>query len=92
MTSLESIKYLKENKRRHWLEGDLSKGSLESIENDLKVLEILKEKQVDISLLMDSPNVGHYNRNYEHSRIIYLQRALTQEEFNQIKDWIEKRK
>lgn len=86
MTSLEAIKYLKENKRRHWLEGDLSKVSLESIENDLKVLELIKEKKVDIAFLVF---LGIYSPLEEYNR--WSKCKLTPEEFNLIVEWIERK-
>ena len=36
---LEALKYLKENKRRHWLENDKSNECLDIIETELKRLE-----------------------------------------------------
>ena len=44
MKSLEALKYLKENKRRHWLDNDNSNECLDTIEKELKALKILKEK------------------------------------------------
>ena len=41
---LEALKYLKENKRRHWLEGDNSNECLDIIETALKNYAALKDK------------------------------------------------
>lgn len=38
----------------------------------LKALEIIKQKEVDAGLIMETPNVAHYNRYFEHSKIISL--------------------
>lgn len=43
---LEALKYLKENKRRHWLEGDRSGECLDIIESALKRLEEIDNKPV----------------------------------------------
>lgn len=40
-SGLKALKYLKENKRKHWLENDKSSESLDTIEKELKVLEII---------------------------------------------------
>ena len=40
---LESLKYLRENKRKHWLDSDKSDECLDVIEEELKALEIIKE-------------------------------------------------
>ena len=40
---LEAVKYLKENKRRHWINGDRSQECLDSIETALKDLNTIKE-------------------------------------------------
>ena len=45
---LEALKYLKENKRKHWLDNDKSSECLNSIEKELKALEILKAFDFDI--------------------------------------------
>lgn len=39
---LEALKYLKENKRKHWLGNDNSAKCLDTIEKELKALEIIK--------------------------------------------------
>ena len=52
------------------------------IEKDLKVLEILKNKNVDVDLIK---NIMKDNRKFE----CYPDDNLTQEEFNKIKEWYE---
>ena len=44
MKGLEALKYLKEEKRRHWIDGDKSTECLDTIEKELKALEIIKNK------------------------------------------------
>lgn len=52
----------------------------------LKALEIIKQKEVDAGLIMETPNVAHYNRYFEHSKIISLTKKLTQEEYDLVKE------
>ena len=52
------------------------------IEKDLKVLEILKNKNVDVDLIK---NIMKDNRKFE----CYPDDNLTQGEFNKIKEWLE---
>ena len=52
------------------------------IEKDLEVLEILKNKNVDVDLIK---NIMKDNRKIE----CYPDDNLTQEEFNKIKEWLE---
>jgi len=56
------------------------------IENELKALDIIKEKRVDITTLMDCCNAEEYNR-WVHIRSHYSYRPfeLTQEEFDSLK-------
>lgn len=64
---------------------------LDDIEKDLEVLEILKNKKVDLIQFSISKNVESYNKvimlssNYKGiSRF-----SLTFKEFNKIKEWLE---
>ena len=52
------------------------------IEKDLEILEILKNKNVDVDLIK---NIMKDNRKSE----CYPDENLTQEEFNKIKEWLE---
>ena len=52
------------------------------IEKDLEVLEILKNKNVNVDLIK---NIMKDNRKFE----CYPDDNLTQEEFNKIKEWLE---
>lgn len=52
----------------------------------LKALDIIKQKEVDAGLIMETPNVASYNRYFEHSKIISLTKKLTQEEYNLVKE------
>ena len=54
-----------------------------------KALEIIKEKEVDAGLIIETPNVAHYNRYFEHSKIIYLIKKLTEEQFDLLKEVLE---
>ena len=56
---------------------------LDIIEKDLEVLEILKNKNVDVDLIK---NIMKDDRKFE----CYPDENLTQEEFNKIKEWLEK--
>lgn len=51
-----------------------------------KTLEILNNKEVDVGLIMETPNVAHYNRHFEYSNIIYLRKKLTEEEYDFLKE------
>ena len=55
---------------------------LEQVKKYGKVLEILKNKQVDVYKLFYSKNVYEYNVEVE------LDRHLTKTEFNLIKEWL----
>ena len=55
---------------------------LDIIEKDLEVLEILKNKNVDVDLIK---NIMKDDRKFE----CYPDENLTQEEFNKIKEWLE---
>ena len=49
---LDAIKYLKENKRKHWLDDDKSNECLEIIETTLKRIDYLEgELGIDLSIL-----------------------------------------
>ena len=53
------------------------------LENDLEVLEIIKNKQVDIFWLNKCDTYTAYNS------WMGLQRMLTEDEFNKLKEWLE---
>ena len=55
------------------------------VEKSLKALEIIKEKNVDIFLLKVASSVEHYNCNL----VKPLEKELTQEEFNLLKEVLE---
>ena len=79
MTSKQALKELKENAQEicKW---ELDR--LEIIEKDLEVLEILKNKNVDVDLIK---NIMKDNRKFE----CYPDDNLTQEEFELVKEWLE---
>lgn len=56
------------------------------IEKDLKILEILKNKLVDITILYFSTCIEVYNCGFANRPKF----QLTQEEYNKIKEWLDK--
>lgn len=66
------------------LENEINSLTLEneSLKKDLEVLEILKNKNVDVDVIN---NIMKDDRKFE----CYPYDNLTQEEFNKIKDWLE---
>ena len=77
---LEALKYLKENKRRHWIDGDKSTESLDVVEKELKVLEIIKNKKVLAGRVMFAKELWEYN-NY-----VSYDMELTEEEWNLLRE------
>ena len=79
MTSKQALKELKENAQEicKW---ELDR--LEIIEKDLEILDILKNKNVDVDLIK---NIMKDNRKFE----CYPYDNLTQEEFELVKEWYE---
>ena len=64
---LDALKYLKEEKRRHWIDGDKSTESLDAIEKELKTLEIIKKQGYVgglICALKETKDYEEYNRFY----------------------------
>lgn len=60
---------------------------IENNENKLKAFEIIKEKRVDITTLMDCHNAEEYNRWVDvRSHYSYRPFELTQEEFDLLKE------
>lgn len=66
------------------LENEINSLTLEneSLKKDLEVLEILKNKNVDVDVIK---NIMKDDRKFE----CYPYENLTQEEFNKIKEWLE---
>lgn len=58
------------------------------VEKDLEVLEILKEKKVDVGYLLNEEceSYGDYN-SYQSCR---QERILTEDEFSKVKEWLER--
>lgn len=81
MTSKEAFNELKEN-AKEICEWELDR--LNIIEKDLEVLEILKNKLVDITILYFSTCIEVYNCSFANRPKF----KLTQEEYNKIKDWL----
>lgn len=57
---------------------------LEKLADRLEVLDILKNKHVDLSWFVWTGNADAYNRRFELS-----QNHLTEEEYIKIKEWLE---
>lgn len=80
---LEALEYLKENKRRHWLDNDNSSECLDIVEKELKALEIIKEKEVTIlhfKTCVEWRGLTMYNLNKDRYR------ELTEEEWELLKE------
>ena len=60
-----------------------NKDEIKDIEKDLEVLEIIKNKDVRIRVLLASKNVEEYNYS-----ILFEIQHLTQEEFDLLKEWL----
>lgn len=72
---------------------DIHRSSIEEIdeaisliEKDLEILEILKNKLVDITILYFSTCIEVYNCGFANRPKF----QLTQEEYNKIKEWLDK--
>ena len=65
--------------------GEIDK-AISLIEKDLEVLEILKNKLVDITILYFSTCIEVYNCGFANRPKF----QLTQEEYNKIKEWLKK--
>jgi len=101
MTPLEDLNYLKENKRRHWLDGDKSNECLDNIENALKQLQDIQEnycvcekeaiKKLLALEIIKKKNVSIYwlkgcKDRAEYNDLADKQEQLTQEEYNLLKE------
>ena len=62
----------------------------EVIEKDLKVLEIIKKKEVVIGLLKGilHSDLHTHTASYYNSHFVASYRHLTQEEFDLLKEWL----
>ena len=79
---LKALKYLKENKRKHWLGNDNSAKCLDTIEKELKALESIKEKpQATLWLIQ------HCDKEMEYEDMISLfKEDITKEQFDLLKE------
>lgn len=68
-----------------------NKDEIEQIENSLKVLEIIKNKEVNIGLLKSilHSDLQTHTASYYDSYFVANYRHLTQEEFDLVKEWLE---
>ena len=80
---LEALKYLKENKRKHWLDGDNSNECLEIIEKELKALEIIKSKPVSTNWFVFYKDYDEYYLDCEYAD---TSKRLTEEEYDLLKE------
>lgn len=76
----ENEQLYKNRERDHLIYSKLK----EEKEKQDKILQIIKEKRVDIQLLKDSKNLNDYNWCV-HTK----DRALTKEEYDLLKEWFE---
>ena len=81
ITPEQALKDLREDAKRHFFEQrqHLNK-RLDIIENALKVLEIIKEKEVNVFIFLHSGDLETYNDMVEDNR------KLTQEEYDLLKE------
>ena len=59
---------------------------LDTIEKELKALEIIKDKRLDVTLLQDSENLDYYNIDVQNYYTVYEDMYLTQEEYDLLKE------
>ena len=63
---------------------NINQGCYETIEKNLKALEIIKEKRVDLCILTDCDNFNEYNKSLGNLRPV--EDRLTYEEFDLLKE------
>lgn len=107
MNSLETLEKAKNieitwKKRTTFYQGDvfsltLENELIEKIETNLKVWEIIKKKDVYISILKSYINYAklngkdfNYNEYETYNYALFSKHKLTQEEFDLIKEWLER--
>lgn len=80
MSAEECLEVLEKNTHCH--------GEYLKVKRSLKALEIIKEKKVNVSLLLNSQTLADYNEYVARSaaNINSLCKFLTQEEFNLLKE------
>ena len=71
-----------------------NKEEIEQVRKSLEVLEIIKNKEVNIGLLKGilHSDLHTHTANYYNSYFIASYRHLTQEEFDLLKEWLENAK
>lgn len=79
LKALERVKNFMSKNAVHW------KQDIAMIETALKALEIIKNKRVDIGLLLDGGDVNHYNYRIDE-KWKQTPRRLTQEEYDFLKE------
>ena len=88
---LDALTYLKENKRRHWLDGDTSNECLKTIERGLNVLELFKNAlrlnttQTEIGVTRDVE--GNATINYE-TTFDFIKNTLDEEFKKVLREWV----
>lgn len=86
LKALEELK--KQSETHRWLEQQFEKEWLDIIEKELKALEIIKEKGIDVIELEYAKKAKTYN---EHTKMRYS-KDYTEEEFKLIKEIFEVKK
>ena len=67
---------------------DTIKQALIKAQEQEKVLEIIKEKNVNIGLVNVLSSVEQYNQTYVYDNMLNVKWCLTQEEFDTLKKWL----
>ena len=62
---------------------------LENARKKLEVLEIIKEKRVNMSLIYFQKDYLDYNEHIVRMGAVTASKTLTETEFNKIKEWLE---
>lgn len=77
------------NDKEEWINNlkiNTIKATLQKVQEQEKVLEIIKEKNVDLCILTDCDNVNEYNKSLGNFRPVGDR--LTYEEFDLLKRWL----
>ena len=84
MTGLESLEQLKKiNYSQHWVVKQFATSHLDTIEKNLKALEIILKKKVDMYFIDICENAKCYNRFFDYDK----KRLLKDYEFNLLKEF-----
>lgn len=93
MTALEALDKLDEVlcdiEIKHKENLGYTKPLTKSIEKELKALEIIKKKNVNVGLVKVLGSVEQYNQTYVYDNMLNVKWCLTEEEFNILKEGLE---